>query len=61
MSPAPRKSKLGHISERAAIVIPIARVAEQLLARVHALPLDEAADYLDLAARLVRILSLIHI
>lgn len=35
--------------------IPIARVAEQFLARVHALPLDDAADYLDLAARLVRI------
>jgi segregation and condensation protein A len=35
--------------------IPIARVAEQFLARVHALALDEAADYLDMAARLVRI------
>lgn len=35
--------------------IPIARVAEQFLARIHALPLDDAADYLDLAARLVRI------
>lgn len=35
--------------------IPIARVAEQFVARVHALPLDEAADYLDMAARLVRI------
>ena len=35
--------------------IPIARVAEQFLACVHGLPLDEAADYLDMAARLVRI------
>ena len=35
--------------------IPIARVAEQFLARVHAMALDEAADYLDMAARLVRI------
>lgn len=35
--------------------IPIARVAEQFLARIHALALDEAADYLDMAARLVRI------
>lgn len=35
--------------------IPIARVAEQFLARIHALGLDDAADYLDMAARLVRI------
>lgn len=35
--------------------IPIARVAEQFLARIHALGLDAAADYLDMAARLLRI------
>ncbi len=35
--------------------IPIARVAQQFLARIHALGLDDAADYLDMAARLVRI------
>ena len=35
--------------------IPIARVAEQFLARIHAMPLDEAADYLEMAARLLRI------
>ncbi len=35
--------------------IPIARVAEQFLARIHAMGLDDAADYLDMAARLVRI------
>jgi len=35
--------------------IPIARVAEQFLARVSGLALDEAADYLEMAARLVRI------
>jgi segregation and condensation protein A len=35
--------------------IPIARVAEQFLARVHELGLDEAADYLEMAARLLRI------
>jgi segregation and condensation protein A len=35
--------------------IPIARVAEQFLARVGALGLDEAADYLEMAARLLRI------
>jgi segregation and condensation protein A len=35
--------------------IPIARVAEQFLARVHTLALDEAADYLEMAARLLRI------
>lgn len=35
--------------------IPIARVAEQFLARVRELGLDEAADYLEMAARLVRV------
>jgi segregation and condensation protein A len=37
--------------------IPIARIAGQFLARVHTLALDEAADYLELAARLLRIKS----
>jgi segregation and condensation protein A len=35
--------------------IPIARIAEQFLARISSLRLDEAADYLEMAARLVRI------
>jgi segregation and condensation protein A len=35
--------------------IPIARIAEQFLARISSLKLDEAADYLEMAARLVRI------
>lgn len=35
--------------------IPVARIAEQFLARISALALDEAADYLEMAARLVRI------
>ena len=35
--------------------IPIARVAEQFLARIGSLGLDEAADYLEMAARLLRI------
>lgn len=37
--------------------IPIARVAEQFLARVlaHGLPIDAAAEYLEMAARLLRI------
>jgi segregation and condensation protein A len=35
--------------------IPIARVAEQFLAAIAGMALDEAADYLDMAARLVRI------
>jgi segregation and condensation protein A len=35
--------------------IPIARVAEQFLARIGHLALDEAADYLEMAARLLRI------
>lgn len=35
--------------------IPIARVAEQFLGRISTLNLDEAADYLEMAARLLRI------
>ncbi len=35
--------------------IPVARIAEQFLARISTLALDEAADYLEMAARLVRI------
>ncbi|MDQ3673408.1 MAG: segregation/condensation protein A [Gemmatimonadota bacterium] len=35
--------------------IPIARIAEQFLARISTLKLDEAADYLEMSARLVRI------
>ena len=35
--------------------IPIALIAEQFLARISTLKLDEAADYLEMAARLVRI------
>ncbi len=35
--------------------IPIARIAEQFLARIHSLGLNEAADYLEMAARLLRI------
>jgi segregation and condensation protein A len=35
--------------------IPVARIAEQFLARISTLELDEAADYLEMAARLVRI------
>ncbi len=35
--------------------IPIARVAEQFLARVRGMAIDAAAEYLDMAARLVRI------
>ncbi|MEO7995970.1 MAG: ScpA family protein [Gemmatimonadaceae bacterium] len=35
--------------------IPIARIAEQFLARISGLGLDEAADYLEMAARLLRI------
>jgi segregation and condensation protein A len=34
---------------------PIARVAEQFLAHIHSLGLNEAADYLEMAARLLRI------
>jgi segregation and condensation protein A len=35
--------------------IPIARVAEQFLQRIRTLQLNEAADYLEMAARLLRI------
>jgi segregation and condensation protein A len=35
--------------------IPVARIAEQFLLRISSLALDEAADYLEMAARLVRI------
>lgn len=35
--------------------IPIARVAEQFLARIRTLQLNDAADYLEMAARLLRI------
>jgi segregation and condensation protein A len=35
--------------------IPVARIAEQFLSRISSLKLDEAADYLEMAARLVRI------
>ena len=35
--------------------IPVARIAEQFLQRIKTLALDEAADYLEMAARLVRI------
>jgi segregation and condensation protein A len=35
--------------------IPIFRIAQQFLARIKDLGLDEAADYLEMAARLVRI------
>jgi segregation and condensation protein A len=35
--------------------IPIARVAEQFVLRIRSLPLNEAAEYLEMAARLLRI------
>jgi segregation and condensation protein A len=35
--------------------IPIARIAEQFVLRIRTLPLNEAADYLEMAARLLRI------
>jgi segregation and condensation protein A len=35
--------------------IPVARVAEQFLLRIRTLELNEAADYLEMAARLLRI------
>ena len=35
--------------------IPIARIAEQFLLRIHELGLSEAAEYLEMAARLLRI------
>ena len=35
--------------------IPVARIAEQFLLRIRSLGLNEAADYLEMAARLLRI------
>lgn len=35
--------------------IPVARVCEQFLGRMHELKLNEAAEYLEMAARLIRI------
>lgn len=35
--------------------IPVARIADQFLAVIHVLGLDEAAEYLEMAARLLRI------
>jgi segregation and condensation protein A len=35
--------------------IPIARIAEQFLARIKSMGIDQAAEYLELAARLLRI------
>ena len=35
--------------------IPVARIADQFLQAIHALGLDEAAEYLEMAARLIRI------
>lgn len=35
--------------------IPISRIADQFLARIRTLGLDQAADYLEMAARLLRI------
>ena len=35
--------------------IPVARIAEQFLARIHQMRLDAAAEYLEMAARLLRI------
>jgi segregation and condensation protein A len=35
--------------------VPIARIAEQFLQRIHSLGLGEAAEYLEMAARLLRI------
>ena len=35
--------------------LPIAKIADQFLAVIHELGLDEAADYLEMAARLLRI------
>ncbi|MGH7721125.1 MAG: segregation and condensation protein A, partial [Gemmatimonadaceae bacterium] len=37
------------------IDIPVARIAEQFLQRIHTLGLGEAAEYLEMAARLLRI------
>jgi segregation and condensation protein A len=35
--------------------IPIARICEQFLSRIHALALNDAAEYLEMAARLLRV------
>jgi segregation and condensation protein A len=35
--------------------IPVARIADQFLAAIHELGLNQAADYLDMASRLIRI------
>lgn len=35
--------------------IPVARICDQFLARMHELKLNEAAEYLEMAARLIRI------
>jgi segregation and condensation protein A len=35
--------------------IPVARICQQFIERMHTLKLDEAADYLEMAARLLRI------
>ncbi|NUQ13520.1 MAG: segregation/condensation protein A, partial [Gemmatimonadaceae bacterium] len=35
--------------------IPIARIAEQFLARIKSMGIDQAAEYLEMAARLLRI------
>ncbi len=35
--------------------IPVARICEQFLTRMHALELNEAAEYLEMASRLIRI------
>ncbi|MFN0097922.1 MAG: segregation and condensation protein A [Gemmatimonadaceae bacterium] len=35
--------------------IPVARICEQFLSRMHELKLNEAAEYLEMAARLIRI------
>ncbi|HEU4473553.1 MAG TPA: segregation/condensation protein A, partial [Gemmatimonadales bacterium] len=35
--------------------IPIARIADQFLQAIHQLGLNQAADYLDMASRLVRL------
>jgi segregation and condensation protein A len=35
--------------------IPVARICQQFIVRMHSLKLDEAADYLEMAARLLRI------
>jgi len=38
--------------------IPVARICEQFLARMHELALNDAAEYLEMAARLLRIKAL---